>query len=393
MPRAYDGPVRPLRLNHIELLRYAGLFTFACVGIPLLVEALSPVGDLTTTDHVGWVASYVFFGLSYWTLTSGLGRRRAGPARWILLLMMSASAVAISYFSHSGLAGILLMVIAGVLPWIMPVAYGVAWLLGEALAMVPVYVAHVEGYGWFDSLLQSGLYVGFSSFTFITSLVAKDQADSREDQRRLNAELRATRALLAESSRMGERLRISRELHDLLGHHLTALSLNLEVASHLVQDKAQEHVRQAQSLARLLLSDVREVVSQLRADDEIDLRKALDALIEGLPEPVVHIEMAPEFNVDDPRRAQVLLRCAQEVITNTIRHACARNLWLSFESASDGTLRVRARDDGQGAEAVAPGNGLSGMRERLAQFGGGLAIDTGRGRGFSLEAWMPREAT
>jgi len=275
----------------------------------------------------------------------------------------------------------------------MPVAYGIAWLLGEALAMVPVFVAHVEGYGWFDSLLQSGLYVGFSSFTFITSLVAKDQADSREDQRRLNAELRATRALLAESSRMGERLRISRELHDLLGHHLTALSLNLEVASHLVQDKAQEHVRQAQSLARLLLSDVREVVSQLRADDEIDLRKALDALIEGLPEPVVHIEMAPDFNVDDPRRAQVLLRCAQEVITNTIRHARARNLWLSFEAAGDGTLRVRARDDGQGAEAVAPGNGLSGMRERLAQFGGGLAIDTGRGRGFSLEAWMPREAT
>ncbi|HQW64604.1 MAG TPA: sensor histidine kinase [Pseudomonadota bacterium] len=385
--------MRLLRLNHIELLRYAGLFTYACVGIPLLVEALSPVGDLTTTDHVGWVVSYVFFGISYWTLSSGLGRRRAGPARWILLLMMSASAVAISYFSHTGLAGILLLVIAGVLPWIMPVAYGIAWLLGEALAMVPVFVAHVEGYGWFDSLLQSGLYVGFSSFTFITSLVAKDQADSREDQRRLNAELRATRALLAESSRMGERLRISRELHDLLGHHLTALSLNLEVASHLVQDKAQEHVRQAQSLARLLLSDVREVVSQLRADDEIDLRKALDALIEGLPEPVVHIEMAPDFNVDDPRRAQVLLRCAQEVITNTIRHARARNLWLSFEAAGDGTLRVRARDDGQGAEAVAPGNGLSGMRERLAQFGGGLAIDTGRGRGFSLEAWMPREAT
>ena len=385
--------MRLLRLNHIELLRYAGLFTYACVGIPLLVEALSPVGDLTTTDHVGWVVSYIGFGLSYWILSSGLGRRRAGPARWILLLLMSASAVAISYFSHTGLAGILLLVIAGVLPWIMPVAYGIAWLLGEALAMVPVFVAHVEGYGWFDSLLQSGLYVGFSSFTFITSLVAKDQADSREDQRRLNAELRATRALLAESSRMGERLRISRELHDLLGHHLTALSLNLEVASHLVQDKAQEHVRQAQSLARLLLSDVREVVSQLRADDEIDLRKALDALIEGLPEPVVHIEMAPDFNVDDPRRAQVLLRCAQEVITNTIRHARARNLWLSFEAAGDGTLRVRARDDGQGAEAVAPGNGLSGMRERLAQFGGGLAIDTGRGRGFSLEAWMPREAT
>ena len=381
------------RLNHIDLLRYAGLFTYACVGLPLLVESLDPAGAISPLEHAGWVVSYVLFGVSYWYLMPNLGSLRPTPDRWTMLLAMSVAAVAISYFSRSGLAGILLLVMSGVLPWMLSAGAGLAWLLGETVALIPVYSTRIENYNWIAGVLQSALYFGFSGFTLVTSLVAKGQAEAREEQRRLNAELRATRALLAESTRMSERLRISRELHDLLGHHLTALSLNLEVASHLVHDKAQEHVRQAQSLARLLLSDVREVVSQLRADDEIDLRKALDALIEGLPEPAVHIEMAPDFSVDDPRRAQVLLRCAQEVITNTIRHARARNLWLAFEAAADGTLRVRARDDGQGADAVAPGNGLSGMRERLAQFGGGLAIDTGRGRGFSLEAWMPREAT
>jgi replicative DNA helicase len=60
-------------------------------------------------------------------------------------------------------------------------------------------------------------------------------------------------------------------LHDLLGHHLTALSLNLEVAGHLAQGKAQEHVNQAHTLAKLLLSDVREAVSRLRDDDAIDM--------------------------------------------------------------------------------------------------------------------------
>jgi signal transduction histidine kinase len=222
--------------------------------------------------------------------------------------------------------------------------------------------------------------------------VAKSEAEAREEQKRLNAELRATRVLLAESTRMSERVRISRELHDLIGHHLTALSLNLEVASHLVQGKAVEHVRQAQSLARLLLSDVREVVSQLREGDDIDLGKALRALTEGIPEPVIHLDIPSDLSIDDPRRAQVLLRCAQETITNTIRHARARNLWLSFARDPEGGWRMSARDDGLGSEQLEAGNGLSGMRERLAQIGGRLSIETGKGRGFSLEAHIPEEA-
>ena len=113
--------------------------------------------------------------------------------------------------------------------------------------------------------------------------MARQQAEARDEQRRLNAELRATRVLLAESARVNERTRISRELHDLLGHHLTALSLNLEVAGHLTEGRAQEHVKQAHTLARLLLTDVREAVSQLREGDAIDLGAALLLLAEHVP--------------------------------------------------------------------------------------------------------------
>ena len=162
-------------------------------------------------------------------------------------------------------------------------------------------------------------------------------------------------------------MRISRELHDLVGHHLTALSLNLEVASHLVQGQAQEHVRQAQSVAKLLLSDVREVVSQLREGDSIDLTQALRNLTEGVPGLAIHLELPPRFSVDDPKRAQVLLRCAQEIITNTVRHAGARNLWLTFERSADRQMAIHAHDDGQGASELRQGNGLTGMYSATAR--------------------------
>ena len=377
--------------NHVQLLRYAGLFTWACVGIPLLRRYWQSEDGYTRIELAGWWLSYLAFGVSYWLVTRDLGKRYHWLLQLPMLLVLNLAAFGIGFFSHSGLSGILLLVIAGVLPWLLPFWVGVVWLILQTFSLVPVFIYRVEGFDWLDALLQSGLYIGFYGFTFVTSLVARQQADSREEQRRLNSELRATRTLLTESSRIGERMRISRELHDLVGHHLTALSLNLEVASHLVSGHAHEHVRQAQSVAKLLLSDVREVVSKLREDDAIDLTEALKALVEGVPGLNIHLHLPPRFAMDDPRRAQVLLRCAQEIITNTLRHANARNLWLRFER--DGAeLAIRARDDGRGAGDMHQGNGLTGMRERLAQIGGRLNITTARDSGFALDAWLPLES-
>ena len=101
-------------------------------------------------------------------------------------------------------------------------------------------------------------------------------------------------------------MRIARELHDLVGHHLTALTLNLEVVTHLVQGKALEHVQQAHSLAKLLLADVREVVSDMRQGDTVDLAQALLTLVEGVPEPRIHLDLPSDVVMTDPQRAQVL---------------------------------------------------------------------------------------
>jgi signal transduction histidine kinase len=379
-----------LRLSPTQQLRYAGLFTWVCAGIPMIWEPwyFGQDSGLAPFDLVAWRSSYFLFGLCYWFITRRLDTRsRQRPSEVALLLLLTATAIAVTYFSESGLGSILLMLSAGVLPWLLTMRVGIGWLALQHAALIPVYGRWPE-YQLLDAVLQAALYVGFSSFVFITSYVARQQAEAREEQRRLNSELRATRALLAESSRLTERMRISRELHDLLGHHLTALSLNLEVASHLSSGRTQEHVRQAQSLAKLLLTDVREAVSQLREDDALEIGEALRVLVEGVPALEVELEVPPQVRVEDPARAQVVLRCAQEVITNTVRHSGARRLLLKVSSDADG-IRIHARDDGRGADSVAIGNGLRGMRERLAQFGGTMQIDTGRDRGFALDLWLP----
>ena len=387
------------RLNHSRLLRYAGLFTWAMVGFPLLSLTLQPLGDdLGIAEEafgalrVGWTlwALYFSFGLSYSLVTRNLGARRANLFDYALLMLLTGTAIAISYYSGSGLGSILLMVVACVLPWLLPMPLGVAWLVLSQFVVVPVYVRGLD-FSWPEALMQSALYAGFCVFVFVTSLVARQQAQAREEQRRLNAELRATRVLLAESARVNERTRISRELHDLLGHHLTALSLNLEVAGHLSEGRVKEHVQQAHTLARLLLTDVREAVSHLRDGGAIDLEAALRPLAENVPSLQIHMDIESPLTMDDPERAHVLLRCTQEVITNAVRHAAARNLWI-IATREDAMITMTARDDGRGAEAFVAGNGLRGMRERLAQYGGNLEIKTRPQEGFCLHLTLPASA-
>ncbi|HTD27749.1 MAG TPA: sensor histidine kinase [Xanthomonadaceae bacterium] len=383
------------RVSHTQLLRYAGLFTWAMVGIPLLLNS----SDFPTEDGIErvaaqsnlhwWVISYIAFGVGYWLVTRSLGVRRPRWYDFLLLLMLTASAIAVCQFSGSGLGGILLLVQAGVLPWLLPLWIGIPWLVLQHVALIPVFTNGL-GFRLREAILQAMLFVGYSSFTFITALVAKRQAEAREEQGRLNSELRATRALLAESSRLSERMRISRDLHDLLGHHLTALSLNLEVATHLSEGKVQDHVRQAHTLAKLLLTDVREAVSQLREDGAVDMSTALRTLVEGVLVPDIQLEMPQPFLVDDPEHANVLLRCAQEIITNAVRHAQADHLWLRFRQSSC-AIEVTASDDGRGADRLALGNGLRGMRERLSQHAGSVDITTARGQGFALTLSLPME--
>jgi signal transduction histidine kinase len=379
--------------NHIRALRVTGLIAYLCIGTPLFTNWATERLDLLNSPNFAlllWTLSYLVFGILYLLITNNLGARTNMMVRLLGLLLMTVAALMVGWYSHSGLSAILLVVVAVVLPWLVPFWVGVGWIAFQTLCLSAMFSTSDElKHSVVLGVLQASIYTAFSMLGFVASMVASQLAEEREAQHRLNSELRATRALLAESTRIAERMRIARELHDLIGHHLTALSLNLEVASHLSNEAASEHVRKAQNTARLLLTDVREAVSELRQDDAIDLTQALQSLIDGVPSLHVHLATPPRFSVEDPRRAQVLLRCVQEIITNTAKHASARNLWLAFAYDDENLLSLSARDDGRGAAVVQPGNGLSGMRERLAEFGGDVTVDSKAGQGFALRVRLP----
>ena len=114
----------------------------------------------------------------------------------------------------------------------------------------------------------------------------------------------------------------------------------------------------------------------------------------GVAREVISATMLPEAGVArgalpvDAAKAEALVRCVQEVITNTLKHATAGNLWITLAPVAGG-MTIRAWDDGRGTQRFQPGIGLTGMRERFAQFGGEVEVTTNSGRGFALQAFVP----
>jgi signal transduction histidine kinase len=101
----------------------------------------------------------------------------------------------------------------------------------------------------------------------------------------------------------------------------------------------------------------------------------------------VSLRLPPDLAVADPARAEAVVRCVQEVITNTTRHAGAHELVIEMRNEGGG-LVITAQDDGRGGRFT-PGNGLEGMRERFETLGGSLAVSTSEGAGFRVKGMLP----
>lgn len=231
-------------------------------------------------------------------------------------------------------------------------------------------------------------YLGFQIFAALTAYYAKSAERTTKELQETNAHLMATRSLLEESARDGERLRLARELHDVAGHKLTALKLNLSALERGGEAAAPASVKVASQLATELLDDIRGVVAQIRQHDGLDLRQALAQLIAPLPSPRIHLDLRDDARVDSVAQAETLLRVVQEALTNIVRHAGATNAWISLRREAD-VVRLSIRDDGRGVVPLREGFGLSGMRERLALVGGTLGISQSDTGGVALEITAP----
>lgn len=326
--------------------------------------------------------------LAFVLLLIGLALRdecRATPLRLLASGVQIGIALLVCALSQSGVGPILLIIVMAELASLI----SRRWLAAVfVLTNVAVFAIHMQRWGWPDAAIAGLSFAGFQLFAIMMTTYARRAEDASAELQQVNAHLLATRTLLAESARDQERLRISRELHDVAGHKLTAMKLHLLALARQPQLQQLPEVAICVQLADELLGDIREVVKQMRAHDGMSLKNAIEQIAQAMPRPLAHIDVEAEASVANALQAEALLRAVQEAITNSARHGAAENIWIVLRRNAD-RIELDVRDDGRGSGEVRFGNGLSGMRERIEALGGDLQPEAKAGRGFALHAWIP----
>lgn len=314
---------------------------------------------------------------------------RRVPWRWWSIAGQSVLALTAIHALHSQTLAVFLIIIASTAAESGDPRATLRWFIAVNAGLLAVLLVN---YSLVAALISFFLFFGFQIFAFAMNQAVASERRTREQLAGVNAELMATRRLLQESARNEERLRISRELHDVAGHRLTALKLNLRALLAKGEVDA-ERLSLCFELSDELLGDIRSVVHQLRASDEIDVPGALGLLRDQHPDLDVHLDVDPRLQVEGIEIAEAIVRSTQEAITNAVKHGRARHVWITLRQGEDG-LTLSVRDDGQGgAPSERAGHGLAGMGERAALLGGALAVERAQGSGWTLTLTFPREVT
>jgi signal transduction histidine kinase len=361
--------------RHHWIFCVAALAVWLALGWPVLQNFVTGAPMRGAPVSASWLVAFMLFGAA---VLGAMVLKLPTGLRWALLGVQVAAVAAMAIAVPWAMMSVFLIITAWQVAMETGPASALGWVAFQTLAVIGALAQALNP----DMCWILGLSLALQLFFAYTAQTARALA-------RTNSELRAAQAIIANTVRNAERLRISRELHDAWGHELTALGLQLEIASHVTEPgRANDHVMQAKGLARALLGKVRDVVATLREAERSDLKDGLEALAQSVPRPAIHLDISPEVRVS-PAQAHALIRCAQEAVTNAVRHAEASNLWLKVAPDGEG-VRLVARNDGSARPtASSPGSGLLGMRERVESLGGRLAVRKGADFGFTVDAWLP----
>ncbi|MGW4163653.1 sensor histidine kinase [Streptomyces sp. NPDC004788] len=236
---------------------------------------------------------------------------------------------------------------------------------------------------WKDGWDSFGIVYG----TFISTMVTAAILALSETVQ----ELRATREELARTAVEKERLRFSRDMHDLLGHTLSVIVVKSEAARRLAPrdlDAALAQLADIESVGRQALTEIREAVTGYREGSlTTELDRARDALSSAGIEPVVR-QSGPPL---EPQTEALLSWVVRESATNAVRHSGATRCEIEVGGGPE-RVRLTVTDNGRGTGSGTPGSGLKGLRERVAAAGGTLESGPGPRGGFRVTAELPVEA-
>jgi signal transduction histidine kinase len=217
-------------------------------------------------------------------------------------------------------------------------------------------------------------------------------------ERRRQAELTTMRA--TERAVADERLRIAREVHDIVGHSLSLITVKAAVATHVAKvrpDEVIDALAVIEATSRQALDELRRSIGSLRAEPEHTAPPALGDLTR-LADRAASAEVVVDLDVrggEDAPEGVVLAayRIVQESLTNVMKHAAPAKCRVNVVAA-DRQLRIEVCDDGTRCPAPAgDGTGLAGMRERVAAYGGCFSAGPGPAGGFSVVATLPYGST
>ncbi|WP_353815521.1 sensor histidine kinase [Agromyces sp. SYSU T00266] len=198
-----------------------------------------------------------------------------------------------------------------------------------------------------------------------------------------------------------ERMRIARELHDVIGHALSQINVQASVGLHLMDrdpDRARSALENVKATSKSALEEVRSVLGVIRADAAGDESAPLapqaeladlPKLVAGVAAPGFDAELVDRLDAEPPRAVQfAAYRIAQEALTNVVRHARATRAVVAVERLGD-ELLLTIDDDGRGVQGAAGGGGILGMRERAALLGGTVAVERSPRGGTRVTARLP----
>lgn len=375
-----------------------GIIALAIVGgvLAWVAVLLPTVLDPQLRVQSGWpwftlmVAYLVVFLADTVVPLSAVGERVQAAA--LLLIGLTVMALPPVLTTTPILTVTTTVVVAAVLP--------LAWTLGVVALQMLVVVWVVGGVTSNPEavLIWVAAYTGFQLFAVVLVHLQGRADRARRALDTAHAELRArhdelarAQADLAEATREAERLRIARDLHDTMGHQLTALALNLEALSHVTADTpAGPPTAECRDLARGLLTEVRGVVGGMREPGP-DLAARLRRLTTSSPLPAgLVVEDVPSLTSP---QADAVYHGVQEALTNAARHPSATRAEVTVRG-EDGELVMRIVDDGPGSSTPPIwGNGLTGMNERFAALGGIVTVATAPGEGFRVVGRLPLDGT
>jgi len=284
-------------------------------------------------------------------------------------------------------------------------------LLVAGIARGQALPGHTEPYDFFIQVLIFAA-AGFAGLLGRTHRAYLQEVEARaeraEAEREQQAALEATRAEEAKLAVADERLHIAQELHDVLAHTLSVIAVQAGTGAHVLDTQPEEARRALENIAatsRASLGELPQLLGVLRSDGESKAYMPapclgeLDRLVAEVTAAGVPVQMTVEGSPDDitPGVELAAYRIVQEALTNVLKHAGPARTEVTVGCA-DSAVTIEVTDDGpgnpappavKGAAEVGGGQGLAGMRERIAVFGGDLRAGPRPGGGFTVRARLP----